>query len=293
MPKGRTILLTGASGFIGRNLYANLKREHEVLRLAWPKFSDPDRRELLFADLTNVAETRKLAGKLARFKIDTLIHTAFILCKPGDWRNFAYLHLNNAISENVSGLAEKLGCTVVVNLSSIAVYPNRSGRYDEESAVSMSGNTECLYGLAKFSSEMIFSFVLKDKATVVNLRMGQVYGPGMQDDRIIGSFRKELAEKSTITLFGKGARSSNFIHVDDVVVGIGKVMANPVPGTYNLGCWRNFTYGQVARKLVSGLGDKSSKIILRDKGSTAKAEIVTGKFSRTFGFKARKINFCY
>ena len=157
----------------------------------------------------------------------------------------------------------------------------------------MSGNTECLYGLAKFSSEMIFSFILKDKAEVVNLRLGQVYGPGMQDDRIIGIFRKELSEKNTITLFGRGERCSNFIHIDDIVDGMIKVVSKPVPGTYNLGCSSNFTYRQIAGKIISGLGDKSSKVILCDKGSRAKAEIVTGKFNRTFGFKARKINFCY
>jgi nucleoside-diphosphate-sugar epimerase len=157
----------------------------------------------------------------------------------------------------------------------------------------MSGNTECLYGLAKFSSEMIFSFILKDKASVVNLRLGQVYGPGMQDDRLIGLFRKELSRDNTITLFGRGKRCSNFIHIDDIVKGIMEVVSKPVSGTYNLGCYKNFTYGQIARKLISGLGDKRSKIMLCDKGSGAKAEIVTKKFSRTFGFKARKINFLY
>jgi len=293
MSESRTILLTGANGFIGRNLYAGLRREHKVIRLSWPKYRDPDSKDIFFADLANSAETKKVASKLMRFKIDTVIHTAFILCKPGDGKNFAYLDLNNRITENMSWLSENLGCRVLVNLSSIAVYPNKSGRYDEESETSMSGNTECLYGLAKFSSEMIFSFMLKDKSEVVNLRMGQVYGSGMQDDRLIGVFRKELSEKNTITLLGRGKRCSNFIYIDDVVAGVRKVLSRPVAGTYNLGCCRNFTYRQIADEIIYGLGDKSSRIILCSKGSMAKAEISTGKFNKTFGFKARKINFCY
>ena len=293
MPEIKTILLTGANGFIGSNLYLGLNKRNKVISLAWPKDSTVGRKDVFYADLADLAETKKAAVKLSRLKIDTLIHTAFILCKAGDWKNFAYLDLNNRITENTSWLAEKLECKLVVNLSSIAVYPNKSGRYNEESEISMSGNTECLYGLAKFSSEMIFSFILKDKAEVVNLRLGQVYGPGMQDDRIIGIFRKELSEKNTVTLFGRGERSSNFIHIDDIVAGMIKIVSNPVSGTYNLGCSSNLTYRQIAGKIISGLGDKSSKIILCDNGSRAKAEIVTGKFNRTFGFKARKINFCY
>ncbi|GEM_PF-628689 len=293
MTKPMTILLTGANGFIGRHLLKALYMNNRILRLEWPRYSDPNGKDLFFVDLTNSTETRKLAKKLCRTSIDAMIHTAFILCKAGDWRNFAYLYLNNRISENAAWLAEELGCRIVVNLSSIAVYPNKNGKYSEESKIGMSGNTECLYGLAKFSSEVIFNFILNGRPNVVNLRLGQVYGPGMQDDRLIGIFRKELSEKNTITLFGKGERVSNFIHVDDIAGGIRKIISRPVPGTYNLGCHRNFSYRQVAEKIISKTGDKKSKIIFKDIGSSAKVEIQTEKFSRTFGFKACKIDFSY
>lgn len=285
------IILTGADGFIGSNLFRGLQQEYDIIRLAIPGSPIADEDGVVVADLTDENCVTELMEKVPAGDYAAIVHTAFILCRPNDWQNSDYLTLNNKISLNVAKFAEQIACKALINFSSLAVYPNQEGVFDETSNIDMSGNTEGIYGLAKFNSEMILSFYLGKKLEVVNLRMTQVYGPGMQDDRLVGVLRGELTEKNNITLFGKGERVSNFIYIDDVVQGVAAVLKKPVGGTYNLGHYKNISYGEIAEKLVEVLGNSESKIDLVDKGVSARVEIATKKFEETFGFKCQIENF--
>ena len=284
------ILITGADGFVGRKLCQTLGNDYETYRLITPG-STPDDINALAVDLTDSEETRRLAEKLEGIHFHAVIHLAFILCAPGDWNNFHYLHSNNRITENVIELLRSIKCDNLLNFSSLAVYPNRNGFYTEDSTVDPSPNTECLYGLAKFNSEVAFDRFQGNEINVVNFRMCQVYGPGMQNDRLVGLFRKEIQENDTITVFGNGERVSNFIHIDDVAEAVRAVLSTPLPGTYNLGCSSNISYLELAEKVKEAKGTESTQIILSEKGLKTKVEIDTSKFQKTFGYTCSKMDF--
>lgn len=278
----KNMLMTGADGFIGRNLWKGLKEDYSLICLITPGRRNEPENGIFSIDLINAEEVNVLKDKLLDKKFYAVIHLAFLLCKSGDWENFKYLELNNDITKNVISLCRNINVENLINFSSLAVYPNMRGEYTEESIVDPSMNTECLYCLAKFNSEVLFSHFLKDRMNVINLRMTQAYGPGMQEDRIVGVFRKELRENNTITVFGNGERISNFINIDDVVKSIQAVLEKPKAGTYNLGCHENVSYLEIAEDIVSGLGNDSSKIILKDKGIKAEVKINTEKFEKEF-----------
>ncbi len=292
MPNKSEILITGADGCIGRHIVDALSGEYEITRLLGPD-SDPTGDNDFPVDLTSKADTDALADKLNGKEFAAAVHLAFILCAPGDWNNFRYLHLNNAISENMVRLltSDRISCKSLINFSSLAVYPNRNGLFSEDSPVDPSPNTECLYGLAKFNSEVIFNRLLSDTLTVVNLRLTQVYGPGMQEDRIVGAFIKEIRETNTVTVFGNGERISNFIHIDDVRRAVATVVKAPKAGTYNLGCHRNISYLELAEKIAEARGNRDTRVNTEDKGVRAKAEIDTSKFERTFGMACSQEGF--
>ena len=81
-----------------------------------------------------------------------------------------------------SGVVELKKCSVgdnkfnpkqVINLSSIAVYPNKDGIFYETSEIRPSANNDGLYGLSKFIGENILDFKCA-KSNIVKLRLAQV-----------------------------------------------------------------------------------------------------------------------
>jgi len=287
----KSILITGSLGFIGRKLCENLKDRYEVFCVDCVKKPANASENYFQFDLLDRKSVSCLAAKLKSKHFYAVVHTAFLLCGRDDRRSFDYFRKINLMTENTIYLLEAIEFDILINLSSLAVYPVRDGIFTEESEINMSRNTECLYGLSKFNSEMLFSFFLAGKAEVVNLRLCQVYGPGMQDDRLVGAFRKELAEKNTITVHGNGRRVSNFLHIRDLCGAIGSVLAKPVSGTYNLGCSSNISYLELAKKIVSAKGSTRSKIVKVPKGITAKGAIDTRKFEKTFRYKCISCDF--
>ncbi len=287
----KKILVTGSLGFIGRNLCESLKGRYEVFCADCVKKPANASENYFHLDLLDPKSVDRIAGKLKKKHFSAVIHTAFLLCGKDDRRSFEYFRKINLLTENTIRLLDAMDFETLVNLSSLAVYPVRDGVFGEESEINMSRNTECLYGISKFNSEMLFSFFLAGKAEVVNLRLCQVYGPGMQDDRLVGAFRKELAEKNTITVYGGGRRISNFLHVRDLCGAVGAVLAKPVSGTYNLGCSSNISYMELAKKIISARGNARSKIVKVPHGAAAKASIDTRKFGKTFGYRCTTQDF--
>ena len=279
------ILLTGASGFIGSNLNKALEDSYRVIQLISPREESYEKDDRHALDLANSEQVDRFLKTLEVKQYMAVIHLAALLCKPGEWDDIRYFDINNAITKNMIRLMNHLEAGCLINFSTLGIYPNKTGIYNEDSAVNMADNTECLYGLAKFNSEMLFGSYLKDRTMLINLRLTQVYGPGMQNDRLIGIMRNELRTKNTITVFGNGERISNFIHISDVIVAIQKILNQPKPGVYNLGHYENFSYGFVARQLKSEMGNESSKIEFREQGIREKTEISVKKFESEFGYQ--------
>jgi UDP-glucose 4-epimerase len=287
------LLITGANGFIGKHLCANLKNKYNIHQIVSPRHRDNLDNYVFSCDLSNHQETERLINKLPLKNYKAVIHLAALLSKPGDWNNINYFDANNKITNNMISLVKNVNCNSFINFSSLAVYPNRDGFYDEESIVEMADNTECLYGLAKFNAEILFKFYLKKLTKVINLRLAQSYGHGMQNDRLIGVFRNELVKTNSITLYGNGMRVSNFVHVNDIIESIHAVLINPMPGTFNLGNDKNVSYMSIAERIIAAIGNDGSKIIKKNEGVKAKVAIDTKKFEQQFGRKSEKNDFSF
>jgi nucleoside-diphosphate-sugar epimerase len=284
------ILLTGARGFIGSNLNKALKGSYRVIQLISSRQASSEKDDRHALDLADSEQIDRFLETLEVKQYMAVIHLAALLCKPGEWDDIRYFDINNAITRNMIRLMRHIESECFLNFSTLGVYPNKTGIYDENSEVNMADNTECLYGLAKFNSEMLFAYYLKNQTKVINLRLTQVYGPGMQQDRLIGIMRKELESENSITLFGNGERISNFIHVDDVVGGVKAVIEKPVAGTFILGHHENYSYLEIAEHLIQKYGNPDSRRILKDKGFTCKCRYDTSRFRRVYNYTAKKLS---
>lgn len=253
------ILITGANGFIGKYLTENLTSDgHTVFPIT--------RKEVDLSCKTSV----DLFFQNFNQPIDLIIHTAFILCGPNEstetqLENFKK---NVAITEHIIKIAQKITPKKIINLSSMAVYPNKNGTYSEDSEIKPSDNTDSIYGLAKFCSENLFDFFLKQIPTI-HLRIAQVYGEKMRCDRIIPVFKEELQQDNKITVFGDGERVSCFIEVNKLISIIKKFIETNEQGIFNIGD-EHISYYDLAKKIINAYGNENSKIVKKTSGSKSK-----------------------
>jgi UDP-glucose 4-epimerase len=95
----------------------------------------------------------------------------------------------------------------VIFISSVAVYGNHKDRMNETSSF----NTPSFYGLAKLAGEA----VVQTHEQFAILRLTYLYGPTMPKNSFLPAIIKKAKEEKKITLFGKGERLQDYLHVND------------------------------------------------------------------------------
>lgn len=206
------ILLTGASGFIGKHILSELINKYGNKKIvALTSLEIPGIKCLLH---NNFTFPRDYFIDNGYESIDTIIHAgAFIPKKNSDSNNVGFCNSSIFSTEKIleSNLPQ---LKKVIFLSTIDVYgPNELIK--EDSLV----EPVSLYGYSKLYSEKIveFSCIAKNISFQI-LRIGHVYGPGEEKyQKIIPLCISKILNKETIQIFGKGDRLRSFIYIDDVV----------------------------------------------------------------------------
>lgn len=279
------ILVTGAAGFIGRYLVSHLESSHSVYKIVSVRAAQDEPR--VFAiDLTDKDATQSFFRDFtSSHKVDSIIHLASRMSSVDGAEDIRILYDNIRMAENVAEAALIIQPQSLANISSMSVYPNRDGRYSEVSQIDPTANPDCWYGLSKFMAERVFDHLLKDSSMALShLRVGQVYGDGMRQDRVMPVMVEELKRRNTITVYGNGERVSNFIEVGELVNTIAWAAETGLTGVYNVGR-ENLSYLALAKRLISMYGNNDSKIILKPEGSRAKFELDCAKINSKAGIK--------
>lgn len=272
------ILITGSKGFIGRHLEKHLMNMHNLFLTA----RDQGNPKYVYLDLLDNESVAEFIRFMSDKKIDVLIHTAGELVNSNMTceEQMSVFEHNIEITKSIIKIVQDLNIQKLINCSSIAVYPNEDGIYSELSEVRMSGNSECLYGLAKFCSENMFEYFLRAKCYVINLRLAQIYGEGMRSDRIVSIMRDSLYKNNVVEVYGEGKRISNFISIEKVCrIIAGLLEIEGVKGIYNVG-EENITYLELAQKIVDEYGNSNTQIRLREEGIRSQFILDTNKIER-------------
>ncbi len=270
------ILITGAGGFIGTHLYNHLEKKHDITRIFSSNQSSGEKNGYS-VDLTKRTEVENLTQDLSTTRFDAVIHLASKMASPESIENISILKENVDMIDNMVLMLKRLKPEVVIHFSSMAVYPNTSGLFSEDSLPMPQKNPDCLYGFSKLASEVILDFLLrKEYIRIVHLRVAQVYGEGMRQDRIIPVMRKELKEKNTITVYGNGERQSCFIEVGKLLETVDYFIQNKLDGVFNVGD-ENKSYVNLAKIMIEQFGDEDSTILMNPQGNKEKFNLDTSK----------------
>ena len=237
--EGKTVLVTGAAGFIGGNLVKRLFHDVKNIRIVGidsiTDYYDVNIKkerlkeiEALNRDWTFIHDS--IANKKAVETIftDNRIAVVVNLAAQAGVR-YSITNPDAYIESNLVGFYNLLeACRHhdvghLVYASSSSVYgSNKKVPYSTDDKVD---NPVSLYAATKKSNELMahaYSKLYNIPST--GLRFFTVYGPAGRPDMAYFSFANKLREGKTIQLFNYGRCKRDFTYVDDVVEGVVRIM---------------------------------------------------------------------
>lgn len=242
--ENKTILVTGAAGFIGANLVTELLNTVKGVKLVgldnMNDYYDVSIKEYRLSEIGKLADTKHdctwtfLKGNLAD---KALIENIFTEHKPEIVVNLAaqagvrysitnpdvYIESNLIGFYNILEACRNFPVEHLVYASSSSVYgSNKKVPYSTDDKVD---NPVSLYAATKKSNELLahaYSKLYNIPST--GLRFFTVYGPAGRPDMAYFGFTNKLLKGETIQIFNYGNCKRDFTYVDDIVEGIKRVM---------------------------------------------------------------------
>lgn len=275
------ILVTGSTGFIGRNLLpvlVNLGEKNRVFAVARRIPSDAHPAvNWIAADLGIPGWTKMLPVE----DFDVVIH----LAQSKYYREFPskaadVFNVNVGATVELAEWALKFHAKRFLFASTGNVYGSKECVHREEDRC----NPETMYGASKLSAEILLK-PFSDFMDVLVLRFFGVYGPGQTDAMLPGIIQRFNAGEEIVLAGNIGVRF-NPIYVDDCALAIHRLTVAPMSSRYevlNIGGSEFVDLRQVA-DLLESLGRK--KALTRITSDRPKQLVGSNeKLHQSYGFK--------
>ena len=243
----KTILVTGAAGFIGANLVLRLLNEVPQVKLigldSVNGYYDVSIKEYRLGQIETLVKEKSdcrwtfIKGNLADKELISRIfeeHRPAVVVNLAAQAGVRYSITNpdTYIESNILGFYNILeACRHypvehLVYASSSSVYgSNKKVPYSTEDKVD---NPVSLYAATKKSNElMAHAYAKLYNIPSTGLRFFTVYGPAGRPDMAYFGFTNKLLKGETIQIFNYGNCKRDFTYVDDIVEGVIRVMQKP------------------------------------------------------------------
>ena len=243
--KNKTVLVTGAAGFIGSNLVKALFRTVEPINVVgidnMNDYYDVSIKEYRLGEIEklvgeyadsswtfvkgNIADRALIDELFAKYRFDVVVNLAaqagvrYSITNPDVYIESNIIGFYNILEACRANPVEHL-----VYASSSSVYgTNKKIPYSTDDKVD---NPVSLYAATKKSNELMahaYSKLYNIPST--GLRFFTVYGPAGRPDMAYFGFTNKLLKGDTIQIFNFGNCKRDFTYVDDIVEGVKRVMA--------------------------------------------------------------------
>ena len=237
--EGKTVLVTGAAGFIGSNLVKRLFRDYKDIKVVGIdsvtdyydvniKYERLKEIESLNRDWTfvkaSIADRDIVNDLFDKYHFSVVVNLAaqagvrYSITNPD-----AYIESNLIGFYNILEACRHHEVEHLVYASSSSVYgSNKKVPYSTDDKVD---NPVSLYAATKKSNELMahaYSKLYNIPST--GLRFFTVYGPAGRPDMAYFGFTDKLVKGETIKIFNYGNCKRDFTYVDDIVEGVVRVM---------------------------------------------------------------------
>jgi UDP-glucuronate 4-epimerase len=299
----KTILVTGAAGFIGFHMCARLLKEgHTVIGIdSLSPYYDVRIKEKRLDILkghpsfsfekVSIAEYAALGSILQRKKIGEIIHLAaqagvrYSLSNPT-----AYGDANYIGTLNVFEAARQFSLPRVIYASSSSVYgDNEKQPFSESDPVDRPSS---LYAATKRANELLaYSYNRMFGTDMVGLRFFTVYGQWGRPDMAIFKFTKRMMQNKPIDVYNNGNMKRSFTYVDDVVDATMSLLQQTPQGQsriYNLGGDEAVPLMKFIERIEKEIGVTSEKNMLPlQQGDVVETVADCALAARDLGYKPK------
>ena len=260
--QGKTVLVTGAGGFIGSHLTEQLAAQGAQVRAFVRYNSRGDWGLLCLLPAERMAQVEVVAGdfrelstiKAAMEGVSHVFHLGALIAIP-----YSYLHPAEVVETNVIGTlnvllaARELGVERVVHTSTSEVY-GTALRVPIDESHPLQGQSP--YSASKIGADKIAeSFYRSYDLPVVTVRPFNTYGPRQSTRAVIPTIITQALTQDVVRLGNLDAKR-DLTYVSDTVAGFLKAAQTPgVEGqTFNLGVGAEISIGELAHKIIALIG---------------------------------------
>ncbi len=270
--KGKTVLISGANGFIPSYIVDTLLSLNNVNVIAVVR--NKERAEKKFAHLLNNPNLKILVHDVSEpfncdEKIDIIIHAAS-QASPKYYGSdpVGTLKANTIGTYNLLELARKNNVEKFLFFSTGEVY----GVIDENTpkiTEDYNGNLDCTnvrscYGESKRIGEnMCVCYSYQYNFPVNMIRLSHTYGPGVQldDGRVFGDFVADIIFNRDIVLNSDGSAKRSFCYITDMIKGMFYVLFyGENQNAYNIASSVETSILELAKTLVSLYPEKQLQV---------------------------------
>lgn len=226
----RKVLITGAAGFIGSQLYDRLVKkgyncqgiDNMNNHLYEPALKVARVQEMkLDLHVTDLRNFEELSSKISDFNPEVVVHLAAHAGVRDSFGKEAGYHSNNI--DGTQSLIE--ACKLlddppkVIYASTSSVYGNTKTLPWTEDVID--GHQLNAYSYTKYTNECQFKV---SGLNSIGLRFFTVYGPWGRPDMALFKFTKNILEEKEIEVYNNGDMKRDFTYIDDILDGIEIVM---------------------------------------------------------------------
>ncbi len=246
----KTLLITGAAGFIGSNLVLELLRTQEGVQVIGidnvNDYYDVSIKDWRLSEIEreaakhpaskwvfvkgNIADRALIDGVFAEYKPSVVVNLAaqagvrYSITNPDVYIEANLIGFYNILEACRHSYAQyEGGVEHLVYASSSSVYgSNKKVPYSTDDKVD---NPVSLYAATKKSNELLaYAYSKLYNIPSTGLRFFTVYGPAGRPDMAYFGFTNKLLRGETIEIFNYGNCKRDFTYVDDIVEGVKRVM---------------------------------------------------------------------
>lgn len=217
----RSIIVTGASGFIGRNFIRHLGKDCRIVACI-----RDEKAKLLFDAMPHVTTIvcpmdsyAELPKKIAKDSYDTFYHFAWAGARGKQRADYQMQARNAQYTCDAAQASKEIGCKRFITAGTISENVAKDileNHYTGENLI---------YGLSKmYAHKMLDIVASKNNISYAWAKLSNIYGSDDQTGNLVAYTIKEITE-GRVPTYGPCQQPYNFTHIEDVLTALEKLGA--------------------------------------------------------------------